>query len=150
MTIEAFPIRVNKRTVAAPARRPPPWGGAMSTLSPAAQAVLDAFWKQPGDRSALAAALRAAADQVVSASAEPSPCINVEPERDVAFIGAWHIWNTQNRIRRDLLALAAELEQAGEGCADCLRRTSPGGSVHMEPPPIIAFECEYSIAPGEC
>lgn len=27
--------------------------------SPAAQAVLDAFWKQPGDRSAIAAALRA-------------------------------------------------------------------------------------------
>ena len=31
-------------------------------LSPAAQAVLDAFWKQSGDRSAIAAALRAAAD----------------------------------------------------------------------------------------
>ena len=28
-------------------------------MSPAAQAVLDAFWKQPGDRSAIAAALRA-------------------------------------------------------------------------------------------
>ncbi len=36
-----------------------------------------------------------------------------------------------------------------EGCEDCLRRTSPGGSVHMEPPPIIVFECEYRIAPGE-
>jgi hypothetical protein len=36
-----------------------------SPLSHAAQAVLDAFWKQPGDRSAIAAALRAAADQVV-------------------------------------------------------------------------------------
>jgi hypothetical protein len=33
-------------------------------LSPAAQAVLDAFWKQPGDRSALAAALRAAVDHI--------------------------------------------------------------------------------------
>ena len=32
-------------------------------LSPAAQAVLDAFWKQPGDRSAIAATLRAAADR---------------------------------------------------------------------------------------
>ena len=30
-------------------------------LSTAAQAILDAFWKQPGDRSALAASLRAAA-----------------------------------------------------------------------------------------
>jgi hypothetical protein len=37
-----------------------------------------------------------------------------------------------------------------EGCEDCLRRTSPGGDVHMEPPPIIVFECEYRIAPGEC
>lgn len=39
-----------------------------------------------------------------------------------------------------------------EGCEDCLRRTAPwgcrpGGDVHMEPPPIIAFECEYRIAP---
>ena len=34
-----------------------------------------------------------------------------------------------------------------EGCADCLRRTSPGGSSSIEPPPIIAFECEYRIAP---
>lgn len=30
----------------------------------AAQAVLDAFWKQPGDRSAIAAALRAAAKEL--------------------------------------------------------------------------------------
>ena len=37
-----------------------------------------------------------------------------------------------------------------EGCEDCLRRTSPGGSSRMEPPPIIVFECEYRIAPGEC
>ena len=41
-----------------------------------------------------------------------------------------------------------------EGCGDCLRRTAPrgglpGGGVHMEPPPIIVFECEYRIAPGE-
>ena len=34
-------------------------------LSPAAQAVLDAFWKQPGDRSAIAAALRAVAGQMI-------------------------------------------------------------------------------------
>ena len=37
-------------------------------LGPAAQAVLDAFWKQPGDRSAIAAALRAAADQADAAN----------------------------------------------------------------------------------
>ena len=41
-----------------------------------------------------------------------------------------------------------------EGCEDCLRRTAawgglPGGGVHMEPPPIIAFECEYRISPQD-
>lgn len=39
-----------------------------------------------------------------------------------------------------------------EGCEDCLRRTAtwgglPGGGVYMEPPSIIAFECEYRIEP---
>ena len=34
-----------------------------------------------------------------------------------------------------------------DGCEDCLRRTAPGGEQHMEPPPIIAFECEYRIGP---
>lgn len=35
-----------------------------------------------------------------------------------------------------------------EGCEHCLRRTSPatGERVpHMQPPPIIAFECEFLI-----
>jgi hypothetical protein len=36
-----------------------------------------------------------------------------------------------------------------EGCDDCLRRTAPGGRRKMEPPPIIAFECEYRIGPGD-
>jgi hypothetical protein len=36
-----------------------------------------------------------------------------------------------------------------EGCEDCLRRTSPGGRVTIQPPAIIAFECEYRIGPGE-
>jgi hypothetical protein len=35
----------------------------------------------------------------------------------------------------------------GEGCEDCLRRTSPGGTSTMEPPSIIVFECEYRIDP---
>lgn len=30
-------------------------------------------------------------------------------------------------------------------CTDCLRRTAPGGEVHMEPPSVIAFFCEYHI-----
>jgi propanediol dehydratase small subunit len=37
-----------------------------NSLSTAAQAVLDAFWKQPGDRSALAAAFHAAAAQIAA------------------------------------------------------------------------------------
>jgi hypothetical protein len=32
-----------------------------------------------------------------------------------------------------------------EGCEDCSRRLSPLGRVHMEPPQIIVFECEYRI-----
>ena len=79
-------------------------------LSPAAQAVLDAFWKQPGDRSAIAAVIRAVADQVVPVSTEPNRTINLQPEQDVVFIGAWHIWNTQSKMRSQLLAIAAELE----------------------------------------
>lgn len=38
-----------------------------------------------------------------------------------------------------------------EGCGTCLRRLSPGRpdgpQVFMAPPPIIAFDCEYMIAP---
>lgn len=36
-----------------------------------------------------------------------------------------------------------------EGCETCLRRTAPGGAQTwiMEPPAIIAFECEYLIEP---
>ena len=39
-----------------------------------------------------------------------------------------------------------------EGCEDCLRRTDPGVGewvLHMEPPPIIAFWCEYLIEPED-
>ena len=34
-----------------------------------------------------------------------------------------------------------------EGCESCLRRIAPRGTVvvMMEPPPIIAFECEFLI-----
>ncbi len=42
-------------------------------------------------------------------------------------------------------------DQAGwrEGCEDCLRRTAPRPEMttHMEPPAIIAFECEWRIEP---
>ncbi|NBS24635.1 MAG: hypothetical protein EBS78_11845 [Altererythrobacter sp.] len=74
----------------------------MSELSPAAQAVLDAYWASPWDpclqqedRHAIAAALRAAADQVVPAPRRPyhSCC-------DAYAAG----------IRAELLAIAGELE----------------------------------------
>ena len=69
-------------------------------LSPAAQAVLDAYWNYPWDparqhedRGSIAAALRAAADQVVP------PC-STRSDR-----------GTQRMmIRHELLAIAAELE----------------------------------------
>ena len=85
-------------------------------LSPAAQAILDAFffnWADEPlgqDRQCLASAFRAAADQVVSESTEPNRSINIEPEKDVVFIGAWHIWNAKRKVRSQLLAIAAELE----------------------------------------
>ena len=68
----------------------------MSNLSPAAQAVLDAYWDdaplESGARYGLAAALRAAADQVV-------------PE-------ATGFSYTKQDIRAALLAIADELEGA--------------------------------------
>ena len=77
----------------------------MSKLSPAAQAVLDAFlaeWPDEAleqDRRCLAAALRAAADQVVPEQAGP-----VGDSHDEARHDQWM------RIRYKLLAIASELE----------------------------------------
>lgn len=73
----------------------------MTDLSPAAQAVLDAFladWPDEPlaqDRCSLAAALRAAADQVVPEFWHEEGDIYAETKHDV---------------RADLLAIAAELE----------------------------------------
>ena len=72
-------------------------------LSPAAQAVLDAFWKQPGWRSAIAAALRAVADQVVP----EQPTI---PNGDLTE--QTYRWDERSGIRAEILAIAAELEGA--------------------------------------
>jgi hypothetical protein len=63
--------------------------------------VLDAFWKQPGWRSAIAAALRAAVDQVVP---EPPDC---GPASHDYNKGAE---DRQQLIRFRLLFIAAELE----------------------------------------
>jgi hypothetical protein len=77
-------------------------------MSPAAQAVLDAFianWQDETlaqDRQCLAAALRAAADQVV-----PEPLTQRSPCREHCIIGG-----AAERIRAELLAIAAELEGA--------------------------------------
>ena len=78
----------------------------MTDLSPAAQAVFNAAWTCPivlGDHPVtrsrqIAAALRAAADQVVPQEAEPLWWQPVRPS-----------FNRQ-RLRRQLLAIAAELE----------------------------------------
>jgi len=90
----------------------------MTDLSPQAQAVLDAYWKSPWDpclqhedRCAIAAAIRAAADQVVPE--EP------EPEQSTMLFSDWNLkiesWDAHMAIRRRFLAIAAELEGKGNG-----------------------------------
>ena len=70
---------------------------AMTNLSPAAQAVLDAFRTSHTCQGCLAAALRAAADQVAPSDAmEPRNYLPMALECQ--------------RIRAELLAIAAELE----------------------------------------
>ena len=78
----------------------------MPELSPAAQAVLDAYWKSPWDpslqhedRYAIAAALRAAADQVV-----PEP-----DDWDKDNFSTQALW-LRCVVRYQLLAIAAELK----------------------------------------
>ena len=75
----------------------------MTELSPAAQAVLDAVPPYPIHEQAIAAALRAAADQVVPEEAEP-----VGDQHDEARQDQWL------RIRWKLLAIAAELDPTTE------------------------------------
>jgi hypothetical protein len=76
----------------------------MNNLSPAAQAVLDAYnsrWDND-----LAAALRAAADQVVPV-AEVAPQEDLESGREAM---AWGLRQQTQLTRYQLLAIAAELE----------------------------------------
>jgi propanediol dehydratase small subunit len=77
----------------------------MTELSPAAQTVLDAYDNSPfdedcGDRVAIAAALRAAADQVV-----PWEMWLGTDETCYAY------YRQRRNTRRQLLAIADELEQ---------------------------------------
>ena len=74
----------------------------MTDLSPTAQAVLNAFRAVPDlrDCPSIAAALRAAADQVVPQCRKPM------------YADSWEesAWTAQQDARAELLAIAAELE----------------------------------------
>jgi hypothetical protein len=84
----------------------------MAELSPAAQAVLDAAterWLDVDDdipAQVAAAALRAAADQVVPAT-EVMPQQDLESRREAMV---WGMVNQTQVTRQQLLALATELE----------------------------------------
>ena len=83
-------------------------------LSPAVQAVRDAWLSSEkgarmlGDPSCLAAALRAAADQVVPDL--PVPRVPEYPSADQVW--PFHLWQSNQKARFRLLAIAAELEQS--------------------------------------
>jgi hypothetical protein len=85
----------------------------MTELSPAAQAVLDAAyevrpWMVRADSGDIvAAALRAAADQVVPWRPEPTED-SVGPTIDYGY--AWALFSSANDIRQELIAIADELE----------------------------------------
>ena len=76
-------------------------------LSPSAQAVLDAFftgdWEDEPLHANIAAALRAAADQVVPLTSKPNDTFCIPPV-------ATMVWMRGTNIRKALLDIAAELE----------------------------------------
>jgi hypothetical protein len=78
----------------------------MADLSPAAQVVMNAFWKQPKNRSAIAAAIRALADLVV-----PDIDLHISVANDCLprDVGAAK-WSARYETRREILAIATELE----------------------------------------
>ena len=81
----------------------------MTDLSPAARAVLDAVTPYPIHEAAIAAALRAAADQVVPQKEEPF----TDPMKpSVSFGYSWTVWETEQYLRLQFLAIADELEAA--------------------------------------
>jgi hypothetical protein len=92
----------------------------MTDLSPAAQAVKDAVLALYSDEKVhefgwqldlptVAAALRAAADQVVPWRPEPTEA-SVGSTIDFGY--AWALFSKTNDVRQELLAIAAELEQS--------------------------------------
>ena len=79
----------------------------MTDLSPAAQAVLDAYQFAPiEDELTAAAVLRAAADQVVPEDYQCS--IDINSDEDGGWVNGLESRNQE--IRDELLAIAAELE----------------------------------------
>ena len=74
----------------------------MTDLSPAAQAIEDAYFNADGFgyRNGLAAALRAAADQVVPQCRKPMDADSWEEAT----------WTAQQDTREELFAIATELE----------------------------------------
>ena len=69
-----------------------------TTLSPAAQAVMDAYWQAPlSNEASVAAVLRAVAERN-----EYKP--DMRDEMEVMFSEGW------NGLRKELLAIADELE----------------------------------------
>ena len=80
----------------------------MTDLSRAAQAVMDAYINAPCGKSRgvwVAAALRAAADQVVPEQQEPVPDVD-----SVVEMQGWACVSQRQRTRSQFLAIAAELE----------------------------------------
>ena len=89
----------------------------MTDLSPAAQAVMDACTDAPiqinwATKLAAAAALRAAADQVMPISPKPDDTFCIPPV-------ATMIWMREVNIRRHFLAIADELEGVKYGTYRC-------------------------------
>lgn len=79
----------------------------MTKLSPAAQAILDAYQFAPiEDELTAAAVLRAAADQVVPEDYQCS--IDINSDEDGGWVNGLESRNQE--IRDELLAIAAELE----------------------------------------
>ena len=83
------------------------------TLSPAAQAIEDAYFNADGFgyRNGLAAALQAAADQVVPEESEP-PCGEREPWPQSYQLMADSKWEQRQQTRTELLVIAAELKDS--------------------------------------
>ena len=90
----------------------------MSELSPQAQEIFWAFNRAASGKPydwhylpAIAAALRAAADQVVPWRPEPTED-SVGPTIDYGY--AWALFSKANDVRQELIAIADELERSND------------------------------------